>query len=100
MAKKAPSYRQRPGYTQAIVTLTDSATGKRRDYWLGEFGSVESREAYHRVLADWEAGGRRFPNAAATIAASLTPISTGHGSSTVASSGPLTVDALIREYWR
>jgi len=36
---KIPTYRQRKGYTQAIVTLTDSATRRRRDYWLGEHGS-------------------------------------------------------------
>ena len=52
--------RQRAGYAHALVTLTDSATGKRRDYWLGPHGSPESREAYHRVLAEWEANGRRL----------------------------------------
>lgn len=60
---RAPLYRQRPGYDQAIVTLTDAASGKRRDYWLGAHGSTESREAYHRVLAAWEANGRRWPDA-------------------------------------
>lgn len=55
--KKSPSYRQRPGYTQAIVTLTDSRSGKRRDYWLGEHGTPESRERYHLLIAEWEAGG-------------------------------------------
>ena len=42
MPKRTPSYRQRTGYDQAIVTLTDSVTRKRRDYWLGEFGSPDS----------------------------------------------------------
>ena len=59
---RVPSYRSRAGYSHALVTLTDSATGKRRDYWLGPHGSPESREAYHRVLAEWEANGRRFPD--------------------------------------
>ena len=59
---RVPTYRQRAGYAHALVTLTDSATGKRRDYWLGPHGSPESREAYHRVLAEWEANGRRFPD--------------------------------------
>jgi hypothetical protein len=58
---KTPSYRQRPGYPKALVTLTDSETGKRRDYWLGEHGTAQSREAYHCVIAAWEAGGRRLP---------------------------------------
>lgn len=46
-----PAYRQRAGYSQAIVTLTDAETRQRRDYWLGEFDQPESRERYHRVVA-------------------------------------------------
>ncbi len=57
-----PTYRQREGRSQALVTLTDAYTRKRRDYWLGEYGTPESRQAYHRVIAAWEAGGRRLPN--------------------------------------
>ena len=60
---KTPSYRRRPGYTQAIVTLTDAVTKKRRDYWLGPHGTKESREQYHRVIAEWKANGRRLPRA-------------------------------------
>jgi hypothetical protein len=59
---KTPSYRRRKNYTQAIVTLTDSGTGRRRDYWLGEHGSRESREVYHQLIARWEPGGRRLPD--------------------------------------
>ncbi len=33
--RKPPTYRQRKGYDQAIVTLTDSVTRYRKDYWLG-----------------------------------------------------------------
>lgn len=58
---KTPSYRKRAGYEQALVTLTDSVTKKRRDYWLGPHGSNESREMYHRIIAEWEANGRRLP---------------------------------------
>lgn len=36
---KTPSYRRRPGYTQAIVTLSDSATKGRRDAWFGHYGT-------------------------------------------------------------
>ena len=32
--RQQPSYRQRKGYDQAIVTLTDSVTRYRKDYWL------------------------------------------------------------------
>jgi integrase len=59
--KPPPEYRQRPGRTQALVTLTDAATKQRRDYWLGEYGTPESREAYHQIIAEWEARGRRLP---------------------------------------
>jgi integrase len=85
---KTPSYRQRSGYTQALVTLTDSATGKRRDYWLGEADSPQSREAYHRLIAEWEAKGRRLPDP---------PAKPGVGSGALS---PLTVSELIRQYWR
>ncbi len=35
--RQQPSYRQRKGYDQAIVTLTDSVTRYRKDYWLGTY---------------------------------------------------------------
>jgi integrase len=59
---KVPSYRLRAGYTQALVTLTDSVTRRRKDYWLGEYDTPESRERYHRVIGVWEAAGRRLPS--------------------------------------
>lgn len=62
-AKKPPTYRERRPYGQAIVTLTDSVTGKRKDYWLGDFNSPGSREMYHRMLSQWESLGRRLPPA-------------------------------------
>jgi hypothetical protein len=58
---KTPSYRQRKGRSQALVTLTDSVSKQRRDFWLGEYATAESREMYHRVIAEWEANGRRLP---------------------------------------
>jgi len=61
-SNRAPAYRQRRGYPQAIVTLTDARTGKRRDYWLGEHGSRVSREAYHRLIAAWEACDHALPD--------------------------------------
>jgi len=63
MKKKVPSYRHRKGFEQAIVTLTDAKTKKRRDYWLGPHGSPESYERYYRILAEWEAGERVLPTA-------------------------------------
>jgi len=58
--KRTPGYRKRHDRNQAIVTLTDAVTKRRKDYWLGEYGSPESRELYHRVVAEWEANGRRL----------------------------------------
>lgn len=81
---KTPTYRRRKRYSQALVTLTDSVTRRRRDYWLGEYGSAESREQYHRVIAAWEANERRLPEACP-----------GHPSR--ASQG-LTVTEINREY--
>lgn len=59
---KTPAYRKRPGYSQALVTLSDKATGQRRDYWLGEYGTPESREVYHRLIAAWERNQRNLPD--------------------------------------
>jgi hypothetical protein len=61
-AAKPPAYRQRKGYDQAIVTITDSRTKKRRDYWLGPYGSPESRELYYRLIAEWDALGKHLPS--------------------------------------
>ncbi|MBX3408209.1 MAG: site-specific integrase [Phycisphaeraceae bacterium] len=83
---KVPAYRCRSGYDQALVTLTDSASGKRRDYWLGPHGSRESRERYHRLIADWEAAGRRLPAGESGA--------TNEG----VEQGP-TVKQIVREYW-
>jgi integrase len=49
---------------QAVVTLPDGY-GARRDVLLGPYGSPESRAEYARVIAEWEANGRRLPQAAA-----------------------------------
>lgn len=87
MASKTPSYRQRSGYTQAIVTLTDAQTRKRRDYWLGEYDSPESREQYHRLIAEWEASGRRLPQS-------------DPASPPGVSSGGITITELIHAFWR
>lgn len=81
-----PSYRCRPGYSQALVTLTDSLSRKRRDYWLGEYGTPESWERYHRLIAEWERKDRRLPARA--------PLDPG----TTAVQGR-TISEIIREYW-
>lgn len=62
---RPPAYRRRiiRGREVAYVTLLDQATGRRRDYWLGAYGSPESRARYARLLAAWEAAGRAPPAA-------------------------------------
>src|SRR5262245_33135805 len=55
-----PTYRLHKQSGQAIVTLSDGL-GCRRDVLLGKFGTPESRAEYARVLAEWEANGRRPP---------------------------------------
>ncbi|MDX2199591.1 MAG: hypothetical protein SF069_11545, partial [Phycisphaerae bacterium] len=84
---KTPSYRCRVGYAQAIVTLTDSVTKKRRDFWLGPHGSAESREQYHRIIAEWEANARRLPSAPVDAARTENP-------------GQLQLIVLLRDYYR
>lgn len=56
---KIPSYRRHKQSGQAIVTLTDGA-GDRHDVLLGRHGTAESRAEYARVIAEWEANGRRL----------------------------------------
>jgi integrase len=84
---KTPGYRKRHDRNQAIVTLTDAITKKRRDYWLGDFGSAQSRELYHRVVAEWEANGRRL-------------IDAGFEKPTDDRDQGITVSELCARYWR
>ncbi len=55
---RIPKYRRQPvpgGGDRAFVVLSGSR------HYLGEHGTKASREAYHRLIAEWEAGGRRNP---------------------------------------
>jgi integrase len=58
--RKAPSYRRHRSSGQAIVSLP-RGDGTRRDVLLGRYGTKESRVEYARVIAEWEANGRRVP---------------------------------------
>ena len=84
--QKQPAYRKQSGRNQAVVTLTDTDTGRRRPYYLGPYDSRESWERYHALLAWWEANGRRLPD---------DPRQAKHRPS----EGP-SVSRIILEYWR
>ncbi len=51
----SPSYRLHKPRNRAVVTIDG------RDYYLGEYGSPESRAEYDRLIALWLANGRRMP---------------------------------------
>jgi hypothetical protein len=54
----APGYCLHKQSGQAVVTLTDGLGG-RRDVLLGKHGTAAIWAEYARVLAEWEAAGRR-----------------------------------------
>jgi hypothetical protein len=61
------------------VTLPDGF-GRHRDVLLGNYGTPESRKEYARVMAEWEANGRRLPQPAVT--------------------SDITVNELLLTYWK
>lgn len=62
--RSVPRYRKHKQSGQAVVTLADTLGG-RRDVLLGRHGTAASRTEYARVIAEWEASGRRLPQKAA-----------------------------------
>jgi hypothetical protein len=52
---RTPSYRLHKPSGQAVVTLNG------RDFYLGRYGSPESRAEYDRSIAEWLANGRKLP---------------------------------------
>jgi integrase len=77
-----PAYRLHRQSGQAVVTLSDGL-GERRDVLLGKHDTASSRAEYLRVLAEWEAVGRRLPPRRAD------------------SSAPdLTINELLLAYWK
>lgn len=53
VVRKPPSYRHHKPTEQAVVTLNG------KDFYLGKYGTPESREAYNRKIAEWLASGRQ-----------------------------------------
>jgi hypothetical protein len=64
MARKPsnPQYRLHRQSGQAVVTLPDAMTGRRRDFLLGTYLSAASKTEYKRLLLEWETNGRRLPD--------------------------------------
>lgn len=54
-SSRTPSYRLHKPTGQAVVTLNG------RDFYLGQYGSPESKAEYDRLLAEWLCNGRRLP---------------------------------------
>jgi integrase len=57
--RKPPSYRLHKPSGQAVVTLNG------KDHYLGPHGSETSRQAYDRIVGQWQANGRRLPEESA-----------------------------------
>jgi integrase len=81
LIRKLPSYRLHKPSGRAVVTLDG------RDYYLGDFGTPESRDAYERLLAEWLADRRRrgVPAGSASATAPL---------------ANLTINELLLAFWR
>ena len=73
-----PAYTHHKPSGQARVRLPDGKGG-RRTYYLGPYGSPESRQRYERLIAEWLAQGRRTP---------------------IEASADLTVTQLCAVFWR
>ncbi len=84
---KSPAYRRKSvrNHVYAVVTLRDAESSKVQDFYLGDYDSAASREAFHRVVAEWEARGRKLP---------------GDGQAIVtAPARGITVTQLVAAYW-
>jgi hypothetical protein len=60
MSLRTPAYRHHKPTNQAVVTLSG------RDFYLGRYGSPQSKAEYDRLIAEWLANGRQLGNAAET----------------------------------
>ena len=57
---RVPAYRLHKSSGQAVVTVS-TPSGKRRDWYLGIYGSPESHAEYARLLATLAAGHPALP---------------------------------------
>jgi integrase len=56
-SKRVPKYRLHKASGQAVVTLPAANGLRRRDVFLGQYGTPQSREEYARTLAEWNVAG-------------------------------------------
>ncbi len=84
---KPPSLRLKKG--RGVVTLTDSVTKQRREFWLGPYGHPETLQAYHRLITEWRSNRRRVCRLAVG-----SKVRTGHPDA------PIAVVELILRYWQ
>lgn len=56
--RKIPSLRLHKASGRAVVTLSDANSGRRKDFFVGVYGTPEAHHAYAEVLAAWVARGR------------------------------------------
>lgn len=80
---KVPSYRHHKSSGQAIVTLND------KDFYLGQYGSEESRSEYERLIAEYLSHGRQHPLS----------VKTNQRGNDSASNASLTINELFVRYW-
>lgn len=57
---RAPKMRLHKPSGRAVVTLTDKTTGRRRDFYLGEYDTPDAHAAYAELVRDYLARGRRL----------------------------------------
>src|SRR5580704_9306573 len=78
---RIPSYRLHKATQQAVVVLNG------RSFYLGKFGSAESKAEYRRIVSEWLANQRR-------------PITAGpHATTAPTPNRDLTVTELVVAYW-
>src|SRR5688572_1744667 len=82
MTDRIPSYRKKKtrNGNYGVVTLPDGLRN-RRDILLGKFGSAASKQAYLKVVGEWQANGKRLP------------------SNDAATSGDISISELVLAYW-
>jgi hypothetical protein len=78
---RIPSYRFHRGSNQAVVVLDGTSV------YLGKWNSIESREKYERVIAEWLVTRHRPQPALSNRTVSATR-------------APLTIEELILAFWR